>query len=126
MDLSKASVQELNFELMKRASFNGFDGVKVVKSLIKHRELWESVVMDGECIVFPRLESRQSVHDIYWIKLRDMSDNLWNVDTLFIIPNEGCKDELFKIARRWYADEIDYVDVNMGGRKCTVLRLWWD
>ena len=60
-------VQALQFELMKAASFNSFDGEAIVKSLLAHRELWTAAVMTR-------------FRDI--IYLRDMPDNLWNVDTL--------------------------------------------
>lgn len=127
MEISKATIQDLNLELIKRATFNGFNGEKVVKSLNKHRDLWKSALMDGECIVFPKLERRQTVHDIYWIKLRDLDSDIWNVDTLFIIPQDGKEQELLKIAKRWYADEVDYIKVDEGGLVNTnILRLWWD
>lgn len=39
------TIQDLNFELMKRATFNHFNGEEVVKSLEEHKDLWRGAVM---------------------------------------------------------------------------------
>lgn len=44
--ITEATVQELHLELIRRGSFNAFDGKRVVESLLAHRELWEAVVID--------------------------------------------------------------------------------
>src|SRR5437879_3829495 len=70
--LSGASVQEIQLELIRRSSFNEFDGERVLASLMRHRSLWLAVLMD-----------RPGPTDL--IKLRDLPDNHWNVDTLFVL-----------------------------------------
>lgn len=97
-------VQDLMFELMRNASFNSFNGHVVVDSLIKHRDLWEGVIMDGD-----------------GVKLRDISQSHWNVDTVYIIPVKGKEDELMKLAKTWRADEVNWMK---GREACTFLGSW--
>lgn len=110
--------QKLMFKLMKLASFNNFDGRMVVKNLETHRELWKSCVMDGNDL----------------IKLRDLSKNDWNTDTLYILTT-GVNDELLEhIAKDlWGADKVTYLDKDeashrLGKFPCEdkVLMIWWD
>lgn len=127
------TIQDIQFELMERASFNGFDGEKVVRSLKKHKDLWEGVVMDRASYCFHMSDDDHAKIDL--IKLRDISSDEWNVDTLFILPQEGKEEELIKVARRWGADEVDFLGESESGRllgiggaygKKTILRVWWD
>src|SRR5437762_9537039 len=78
LPLTEASVQEIQLELMRRRSFNFFDGPKIVASLRKHRHLWQAVLMDRLGFV-----SKEGGH-LNWgmIKLRDLPKNYWNVDDL--------------------------------------------
>jgi hypothetical protein len=121
MNLHEASVQELQLELMRRASFNEFDGAMVVAELKSHPDLWEGALMDR-----PDL-----------IKLRDLSE-IWNVDTLWITPRPGKEDQLWNLAAQWDADEIDWIGGDgacrllgfwsreASKRQQQILRLWWD
>jgi hypothetical protein len=116
-------VQELQFQLMESASFNGFDGPNVVTSLRNHSDLWRGAVMD-------RLDSL--------IKLRDISDGYWNIDTLYILPVDGRENELMALAKKWGADEVDWIggeqacmllgsySRGMDRKKKIILRVWWD
>lgn len=131
------TIQELQFELMERASFNGFDGEKVVASLQNHSNLWRGVVMDrayyGEAN-----EHGWVSGGVNLIKLRDIKDNYWNVDTLFILPTQGKETELELLAQEWGADEVDWVggeeacrmlgSYSPEGRSNSkaILRVWWD
>ena len=60
-------VQKLQFELMKIATFNSFDGKEVVKDLEDNQDLWTGAIMKRNDL----------------IPLRDIHDNYWNVDTLY-------------------------------------------
>lgn len=67
------------------------------------------------------------------IKLRDISDDRWNVDTLFLLPQDGKADELMQLAETWGADEIDWIEgreadnlLGVGGYNRRILRVWWD
>src|SRR4051812_26193705 len=77
--LTEATVQEIQLELIRRTRYNAFDGERVYAALVRHRELWEAVLMDR-----PGL-SHGALSAAGLIKLRDLSDNYWNVDTLYIL-----------------------------------------
>jgi hypothetical protein len=117
------SFQDLQLEIIRRTSFNELDGEKVHAELLAHRDLWKSALID-------RLNSLT--------KLRDLHLDIWNADTLFILPVEGKEDELFKLAKKWNADEVNWIgreeacdllqhwnDDSTSNSK-VILRLWWD
>ena len=113
-------VQELQFELMKLASFNEFDGDMVVEDLKAHSDLWKGVIMDREGYV----EKPHCVSlTLDFIKLRDIEDDYWNIDTIFIKPVEGKEKQLEAIAKKWGADEVDWIEKTDAGK---VLRVWFD
>ena len=115
----KTTIQQLNLQLISSTVFNAFDGRRVVKDLLQNRDLWTGVVLD-------RLGSL--------IKLRDISSDTWNVDTLFILASNKDNKALEAIARKWEADEVDWVEQkeaerllgSWNGGKHNILRLWWD
>lgn len=111
-------IQLLNLNLMRKATFNNFEGDDVVDMLIKNKDLWKGLVMT-------RLKDL--------IYLRDIEDNDWNVDTLFIIAEEGKEKDLeLLVSKHFFADEVDYLEEKevkdlLGTSKETkVLRVWWD
>lgn len=119
------TIQDIQFQLMEEASFNGFNGKQVVRDLKAHPELWQGVVMDragyGGCISL--------------IKLRDISENYWNVDTVYILAKKGKENELYDLAETWNADEIDWIPDKEAQRALgswgpskekQLLRVWWD
>ncbi len=121
MDLHEATAQEIQLELIRRASFNEFDGPRVAADLQSHRELWVAALMNREDL----------------ITLRDLP-RLWHVDTLWIIPARGKEAELWSLAAQWSIDEIDWIGGELGCRllgfwdrerrqdQQQILRLWWD
>lgn len=128
--------QEVQFTLMRLSSFNNFDGDLVADSLLAHSDLWEGWILDRAGYY---AESRR--RDVYengglkegqlmpepidLIRLRDIAQGYWNVDTLYILPNKGKEKDVELLAHReWGADEIDWVDGADCGRP--VLRVWWD
>src|SRR5207253_387024 len=84
--LTEASVQEIQLELIRRTRFNAFDGERVVAALERHRDLWEAVLMDRSCFSDP---GRLPLAGL--IKLRDLSHNYWNVDTLYILCPDAAR-----------------------------------
>lgn len=112
------TIQDIQLDLIELASFNEFDGAQVKKDLLANKGLWKGVIMG-------RFENSQL------IPLRDIDSNVWNVDTLMILPQEGKDTELVLLATHWNADEVDLLkgdDINLmyGGGENKVLRLWWD
>jgi len=129
--LGEASFQEIQLELIRRRKFNAFDGQRVAAMLLKHRDLWEAVMMDRLAISNPgRLPS------LGMIKLRDLLDDDWNVDTLYILTrNHENAQKLAEIFRmdRWggmvdvHTDPED-VDCALGGAEPgqAIVSIWWD
>ena len=119
MDITKATVQELHLELIKRASFNNFDGEAVVASLLKHTDLWEAVIM-----------TRLDFHEL--IVLRDMTTNSNNVCELYILTDDEHAQTLKDLAQTWNADEVDFEEHpdnrlgSYGSKVGKILRVWWD
>lgn len=115
-------IQALQFELMRKASFNGFDGNTVVDSLIVNADLWTGVVMDRADYYYGQ---REEGHDepVDLIKLRDIGAGYWNVDTVYLLPAEGKEDELLALVGSWGADEVDWHRNSHVGR---YLRVWFD
>lgn len=112
-------------------SFKEFDGEKVVCSLIENRSLWRSVIMDRP--EYLRTDGSGSVLSL--MKLRDLSDGIWNVDTLFILPKAGKENALKILAETWNADSVHYIGGEAAANclGCSamnslkqILRVWWD
>jgi len=136
--------QDLQFTLMRLATFNDFKGDFVADSLIANDELWEGWILDraaygAEYHRRKFMEAREEqlalgketkneelpIEPIDLIRLRDIGAGYWNVDTLFILPTKGKEKDLELLVRReFHADEIDWVDGQDCGRP--VLRVWWD
>ena len=113
---SKNTAQELMFELMKIASFNGFDGEYVVNKLKERTDLWDGAVMDsnGE-----------------YYTIRDIPQGFWHVDILRITPKPNKKIELEKWVRNEIGgDEIGWKNVNKDWQGKPLepeqLEIWWD
>lgn len=69
------------------------------------------------------------------IKLRDLEDNDWNADTLYILcPNRGSAEELLSLANDAWAGEPAIFDneeelsrsLGMPIEGQCILRVWWD
>lgn len=113
-------VQKLQFELMKKAAFNLFDGSKVVSDLEEHKDLWRGVIMKRDDL----------------IPLRDIGDCFWNIDTLYILVEDGQQKKLERLAKKWSADEVSWLNnadahgqLGEGNDKDysqRVLVIWWD
>ena len=56
------------------------DGQRVVESLLKHRSLWEAVMLDRFCFSNPG-----NLPTIGLIKLRDLPHGYWNADSLYFL-----------------------------------------
>lgn len=142
--LEIGEVQRLHFRLMEIASFNEFDGLKVVKDLLVHRDLWQACIMDreGYCLA-EAINKYKTPLTIDLIKLRDMGDHTtkrlstqaWNVSTLFILAplNSQQQKKLMKLAKTWKADEVDWIDSPQASHllgsalnpTARILRVWW-
>src|SRR5207302_6012768 len=94
--LRDASVQEIQLELLRRGSFNALDGDEVCASLLRHRHLWLAVLLDRPG--FPDYTKPGGLLRSGLIKLRDLPENHWNADTLFVLtPTSEAARELARI-----------------------------
>jgi hypothetical protein len=115
-------IQTIQFKLMEKSSFNYFDGSRVVRALRNHRRLWCGVVMD--------------TGDGSLLKLRDISDNGWNVDTVYILSSGADDLALAELAQHWNADARTWVsgsaaekllgEAGRPGSHPRILEVWWD
>jgi hypothetical protein len=128
--LEKASLQEIQLELLRRTQHNDLKGERVVAALLAHKDLWEAVMVDRFCISRPGKLPAAGL-----IKLRDLPDEIWNADTLYVLcPNVSAAKELAHIFEpdEWGAlvrvhnhEDADYA---MGGSEPeqVVVSAWWD
>jgi len=132
--LRDASVQDLQLELIRRTRFNALDGERVYSSLLRHRHLWLAALLDRPGV--PNYASPSLLLTAGLIKLRDLPDNLWNADTLFVLtPTARAVGQLAKIAGEedWggevqiHSDQEDIDSALGSGRQgFGLLSVWWD
>jgi len=133
--LRDATVQEIQLELIRRTKFNAFDGERIYASLLKHRNLWRAVLLDRPGI--PNYQEPGLLLTLGLIKLRDLDDNLWNADQLFILT--ATREQALEMARvieeeEWGGEQPTVYDdqqeidaaLRMGRQKCGLLSIWWD
>ncbi|MEK7277804.1 MAG: hypothetical protein AAB427_10680 [Chloroflexota bacterium] len=120
--LTAATVQEIQLELIRRTQHNSFDGEQVHKDLLAHRDWWEAVLLDGPS-------------PLNLIKLRDLSGNYWNTDTLFILAvGEADANRLKELGEQWLADSVETYGAEATGRELgtsdpgdrRLVQMWWD
>lgn len=134
VSLRDATVQDIQLELIRRSSFNGYDGERVYAALMTHRHLWRAALLDR-----PGLPNFTRPGDLLMsglIKLRDLDDNIWNADKLFVLtPTRDAARELARLAdvEGWGEDIQVYEDqeetdraLGTGRQDYGLLSIWWD
>jgi hypothetical protein len=107
------ATQMLVFDLIKRASFNGFDGEHTVNYLTKNKDKWVGVM--------PEVED---------YALRDIDDDSFHIDTVLVkCKNEETAKEFKDLLKRNLSPdeislEVDTQDYN--GKAKRIIRMWWD
>lgn len=134
LSLRDASVQDIQLELLRRTRFNALDGERIVVSLLKHRDLWLAALLDRPGI--PNYAEPRHLLMCGLIKLRDLDDNIWNADTLFILTRTRAQArQLAQIVEEedWggevcVAEDQEEMDLALGtGRQeYGLLWVWWD
>jgi len=134
LSLRDASVQDIQLELLRRTTFNALDGGRIAESLLAHRELWLAALLDRPGV--PDYSEPRLLLTLGLIKLRDLPDNFWNADTLFILTRT--REQARELAR--VADEEDWAGevrvydgqeeidraLGTGRREYGLLSVWWD
>mgnify|MGYP001608450415 CR=1 FL=1 len=116
--ISKA--QKFQLDLIARTNFNFFNGKKIVELLKENRRMWRSVLLPLDVL-----------------SLRDLEDNWWHADTLYIYAEEGWQHSLEELVReQFHADEVHWVGGSSAADMLGVSRLertsnvilsaWWD
>ena len=134
LPLREASVQDIQLELLRRTSFNALDGERVCASLLKHRQLWSAALLDRPGVANYAEPSLLLMGGL--IKLRDLPDNIWNADTLFILtPTRREAEQLAQIAQdEDWGGEVQvfkelaetYRALGTGRQEYGLLSIWWD
>ena len=131
--LREASVQEIQLELIRRTRFNAFDGERIYTSLMKYRTYWWPLLYRPG----PNYQKPRHLLMTGLIKLRDLDDNIWNADQLFILTaNREQAVQLVRIIEEedWGGekpivyDDQEEIDSALGvGRQDNgLLSIWWD
>lgn len=114
-------MQQIQLDLIRGRCFNAFHGEQVVRDLLAHRSLWVSALMD-----------RLGPGGL--IKLRDLAQDGWNVDTLYVLARDrNCAQELVESSAEWRADSVDVYNAERTARaigcsasEARVVAWWWD
>jgi hypothetical protein len=131
--LRDASVQDIQLELLRRTRFNALDGERVYASLLRHRHLWCAALLDRPGV--PNYAQPSLLLMAGLIQLRDLPDNLWNADTLFLLtPTCREAEQLAQLAEEDWGGEVHvYKDqaetdraLGMGRREYGLLSVWLD
>jgi hypothetical protein len=133
--LREATVQEIQLELIRRTRFNAFDGELIYGSLLKHRAYWQAVLLDR-----PGLANYQKPRHLLTsglIKLRDLDDNIWNADQLFILTAKRelavhlarvIEEEDWGGEKPIVHDDEEETDsaLGVGRQEYGLVSIWWD
>lgn len=132
--LRDASVQEIQLELLRRTAFNALEGERVFASLLKHRDLWLAALLDRPGV--PNYNEPGFLLTSGLIKLRDLPDNFWNADSLFILTRTRAQATEFAriIQDEDWGGEVQVYDnqeeidraLGAGRQENGLLSVWWD
>jgi hypothetical protein len=131
--LAEATVQEIQLELFRRSVAAEFDVNRFISVLLANRRLWSGAVIDRLGINDP---DRFPLSPMSMIKLRDIHQNVWNADTLYVLcPSRAAADDLVaKLPMEEFAcmPEIVSDKEDLGSAMGTrafdevIIRFWWD
>ncbi len=132
--LRNATVQEIQLELIRRTSFNALDGEKVYASLLRNRGLWLACLLDRPGL--PDYQTPRQLLTSGLIKLRDLADNFWNADHLFILTEtreqarqmKAIVDEEDWGGEVWLTEDQEEIDraLGSGRQEYGLVHVWWD
>ena len=112
-------IQAIQLDLIRRSTFNNFDGPRVTRDLLSHRRLWCAAILDR-------------LGDNALIKLRDIDENSWNADTVYLLSSGADDRSLSRLARTWQADDVYWVNAADASQMLgtsesfRILEVWWD
>ena len=112
-------IQELQLRLIESTNYNAMEGERVAADLRKHQDWWRACLLTRE-------------HPSHLICLRDLEEDRWNADTLYILSSGANDARLEELANSWHTDTMCWLseqEANRrmgGGREGRVLVAWWD
>ena len=134
LTLRDATVQDIRLELIRRTRFNSFKGEVICALLAKYRDHWQAVVFDNSGVPNYRNPGQLPIGGL--IKLRDLQDNIWNVDGLYVLthtPEQArvlaeAFEESGTGAMPIVYDNQEEIDMALGimRQTCGLLKVWWD
>jgi hypothetical protein len=115
-----SEAQRIQLDIIARTKFNFFEGRKIVELLKENRKMWRAVLLPLDLI-----------------SLRDMEEDIWHADTLYIYPEDGYQFQLEELVRaQFHADEIEWIGGSMAAdmlgttevedKSYVILQVWWD
>ena len=122
-EMHLSEIQDLQLKVIGYTDQNNLDGKKLEKVLRQNHHLWRAVIMPSNQL-YP---------------LRDMENDEWSADTLYILAREGKESELERLANEHFeADEINWIGNNralellgywkkdIADNPKFILSVWWD
>ena len=107
--------QRAYLTLIREASFNEMDGVRIVRDMEDNTDLWEKV---------RPLHSYDSSEGEF--KIRELVQDHIYIDTLLILPaSKETGEALYNIVNKWKADEISW-EKTEESKERKFLRVWFD
>ena len=132
--LRDATVQDIQLELIRRTAFNAMDGELVHAGLLRHRSLWTAVLLDRPGL--PDYADPGLLLMGGLIKLRDLPDDYWNADTLFVLtptPADAARLKEISESEEWGGEAVLHTDLKQtdralgtGRQVYGLLSIWWD
>ncbi|MEW5830510.1 MAG: hypothetical protein AB1846_16595 [Chloroflexota bacterium] len=124
MDTPKkiSGAQEYQLDVIARTNFNLCEGRRIAELLKENRRMWRAALMPLDLI-----------------SLRELDDDCWHADTLYLYVEEGYQFKLEELVREQFkADEVHWIGGHhaaeiMGAygkgfedKSQVVLSVWWD
>lgn len=111
--------QEIQLDILAKTNFNFFNGKKIAQWLRENHKMWRAVLLPLDPL-----------------SLRDLAENYWHADTLYIYPEDGWGFKLEEVMKEQFgADETRWIggesaanllgDSEIDG-SYVILEAWWD
>ena len=115
-----SEAQKIQLDIIAHTNFNFFEGKKISELLKENHRMWRAVLMPLDLI-----------------SLRDMEDDTWHADTVYIYPEDGYQSQLEELVREQFnADEIEWIGgssamdmlgmTEVENKSDVILSVWWD
>jgi hypothetical protein len=127
------TAQDLQIEIVRRASYNSFRGDRVVASLLQYPGLWRAVAFGR---LRNKLRDGAVVHEspTWFNTVTEIGGGSWNADELWVVTPDAAAAERVRFlgAVHWFADNIVTLEGEEARRVAgveapgCVVELWWD